>query len=61
MSRLEVTLTIDSSLDVTTTANNSDNTANNDNDEEHDKRNRIMRLVPYGERWVERLRFYESQ
>ena len=61
MSRLEVTLTIDSSLDVTTTTDNSDNNTNNDNDEEDDTRNRIMRLVPYGERWVERLRFYESQ
>eukprot|EP00956_Cyclotella_meneghiniana_P031547 scaffold83134_cov38-Cyclotella_meneghiniana.AAC.1 len=41
MSRLEVTLTIDSSLDDTTTANNIDNT-NNNNDEEDDTRNRIM-------------------
>ena len=61
MSRLEVTLTIDSSLNVTTTTDNIDNTTNNDNGEEDDTRNRIMRLVPYGERWVERLKFYESQ
>ena len=61
MSRLEVTLTIDSSRDDTTTTDNSDNNTNNDNDEEDDTRNRIMRLVPYGERWVERLKFYESQ
>eukprot|EP00956_Cyclotella_meneghiniana_P018006 scaffold29789_cov36-Cyclotella_meneghiniana.AAC.1 len=61
MSRLEVTLTIDSSPDNTTTTDNIDNTTNNDNGEEDDKRNRIMRLVPYGERWVERLQFYESQ
>lgn len=63
MSRLEITLTIDLSLDdasTTSPAANNGDTANNDEDED-DTRNRIMRLIPYGERWMERLQFYESQ
>lgn len=51
--RLDVTLTIDVNYDT--------NTMTSDDGEIDDERCRIMRLVPHGGRWVERLQFYESE
>mmetsp|Transcript_34539 Transcript_34539/g.63751 ORF Transcript_34539/g.63751 Transcript_34539/m.63751 type:complete len:297 (+) Transcript_34539:91-981(+) len=51
--RLDITLSIDSS----TAVQNDDD----DGDDGDDSKLRCMKLVPYGDRWVERLNFLESE
>lgn len=51
--RLDITLTID--------LNSEDASAETNDVDEDDERSRIMKLVPYGDRWTDRLHFYESE
>lgn len=49
--RLDITLSIDSSTEM----------QNDDDDDGDDSKLRCMKLVPYGDRWVKRLNFLESE
>ena len=51
--RLDVTLTVD--------LKNCTGVDRNMSDDEEDSRSRIMMLVPHGDRWTERLQFYETE
>jgi len=49
LERLDITLSIDSTIQ------------DDDDDDDIDSKMRCMKLVPYGDRWVERLQFLESE
>ena len=57
--RLDVTLTIDSSIVVQEEGDDSDG----DEEEENGSESacRVMKLVPHGETWIERLKFLEDE
>jgi tRNA threonylcarbamoyladenosine biosynthesis protein TsaE len=59
VTRLDITLTIDSAT-LTTKAQVSNSQDNSDGDD-NDSIGRLMQLVPHGTRWHERLRFLESE
>jgi tRNA threonylcarbamoyladenosine biosynthesis protein TsaE len=59
VTRLDITLTIDSAT-LTTKAQVGDSQDNSDGDD-NDSIVRLMQLVPHGTRWQERLRFLESE
>lgn len=50
--RLDITLTIDDSTIIQ---------ESDDDDDDNDSKSRCMKLEPYGDHWVERLKFLESE
>lgn len=62
VNRLDVTLTIDSTISAATAELSDNNKDDEENDDiEEESRDRCMKLVPYGDKWVERLKFLESE
>ena len=60
--RLDVTLTIDlESENDRGDGDDGDDYDVLDQETKEDTRSRIMRLEPYGDRWIERLKFYETE
>jgi len=56
--RLDVTLTIDSTL---VQGGDSDSDGDDEEEDGSESASRIMKLVPHGETWIERLKFLEDE
>lgn len=62
VNRLDVTLTIDSTISAATAELSDSSEDDEENDDiEEESRDRCMKLVPHGDKWVERLKFLESE
>jgi tRNA threonylcarbamoyladenosine biosynthesis protein TsaE len=59
VTRLDITLTIDSG--TLTTKTQVGDSQDDSNEDDNDSIGRLMQLVPHGTRWQERLRFLESE
>ena len=54
--RLDVTLTIDSTI-----VQEEDSDSDDDEEDGSESARRVMKLVPHGESWIERLKFLEDE